>query len=184
MQWPAPGFIGSSYCPEVPTKAAEWERSRALFHSGQRGRLLVLQAEPTSGRNGQHGDRVETARYSLFRIAITIEVPDYGLRHLDEAVGVGALEPPKPGQGAPSGFARDFNSSQGCLMTAAKVIEEILHLPREEQSRVLEFVFELARKRQLSGKELTALAQRMVDSEDPAEVEGLKSEITRGFYGD
>jgi len=40
-------------------------------------------------------------------------------------------------------------------MTAAKVIEEILHLPREEQSRVLEFVFELARKRQLSGKELS-----------------------------
>jgi len=69
-------------------------------------------------------------------------------------------------------------------MTAAKVIEEILHLPREEQSRVLEFIFELARKRQLSGKELSALAQRMVDSNDSAEVERLKSEITRGFYGD
>ena len=69
-------------------------------------------------------------------------------------------------------------------MTAAKVIEEILHLPREEQSRVLEFAAQLARKRQLSGRELSALAQRMVDSEDPAEVERLKSEITRGFYGE
>ena len=69
-------------------------------------------------------------------------------------------------------------------MTAAKVIEEIKHLPREEQSRVLEFAFELARTRQLSGKDLSILAQRMVDSEDPAEVERLKSEITRGFYGD
>ena len=69
-------------------------------------------------------------------------------------------------------------------MTAAKVIEEILHLPREEQSRVVEFAFELARKRQLSGKELAALAQRMADSTDPAEVERLKSELTRGFYGD
>ncbi len=69
-------------------------------------------------------------------------------------------------------------------MTAAKVIEEIMHLPREEQSRVLEFAFELARKRQLSGKELSALAQRMVDSNDPAEVERLKTEITRGFYGE
>ena len=69
-------------------------------------------------------------------------------------------------------------------MTAAKVIEEIIHLPREEQSRVLQFAFELARKRQLSGKELPALAPRMVDSDDPAEVEKLKSEITRGFYGD
>ena len=69
-------------------------------------------------------------------------------------------------------------------MTAAKVIEDLLHLPREEQSRVLEFAFQLARKRQLSGKDLSALAQRMLDSDDPAKVERLKSEITRGFYGD
>ena len=70
------------------------------------------------------------------------------------------------------------------MMTAAKVIDEVMHLPREEQSRVLEFAFELARKRQLPGKELSALAQRMADSNDPAEVGRLKSEITRGFYGD
>ncbi len=70
------------------------------------------------------------------------------------------------------------------MMTAAKVIDEVMHLPREEQSRVLEFAFELARKRQLPGKDLSALAQRMVDSNEPAEVERLKSEITRGFYGD
>jgi len=69
-------------------------------------------------------------------------------------------------------------------MTAAKVIDEIMHLPREEQSRVLEFAFELARSRQLPGKELSALAQRMVESDDSAEVEKLKSEITHGFYGD
>jgi len=59
-----------------------------------------------------------------------------------------------------------------------------LRLPREEQSRVLVFAFELARKRQLSEKELSALAQRMVDSDDRVEVESLKAEITRGFYGD
>ena len=81
-------------------------------------------------------------------------------------------------------FARGFNSRQICLMTAAKVIEELMHLPREEQSRVLEFAFELARKRQLSGAELSALARQMVDSDDSAELERLKSEITRGFYGD
>ncbi len=69
-------------------------------------------------------------------------------------------------------------------MTAAEVIDEIVHLPRDEQSRVLDFAFELARKRQLKGKELSEMAQRMVDSEDPDEVERLKSEITRGFYGD
>ena len=69
-------------------------------------------------------------------------------------------------------------------MTASQVIEEIMQLPREEQSRVVEFAFALARKRQLSGRELAALAQRMVDSDDPAEVEKLKTEITRGFYGE
>lgn len=69
-------------------------------------------------------------------------------------------------------------------MTAAKVIEEIKSLPREEQTQVIQFAFELARERQLSGKELSALAQRMVDSNDPAEVERLKAELTRGFYGE
>jgi isocitrate/isopropylmalate dehydrogenase len=69
-------------------------------------------------------------------------------------------------------------------MTAAKLIEEIKQLPREEQSRVLEFAFQLARERQLSGKDLTALARRMLDSDDPAEVQRLEAEITRGFYGE
>jgi isocitrate/isopropylmalate dehydrogenase len=69
-------------------------------------------------------------------------------------------------------------------MTATNVIEEIKHLPRAEQSRVIQFAIELARKRQLPGKKLSALAQRMVDSDDPAEVEKLKSEITGGFYGE
>lgn len=82
------------------------------------------------------------------------------------------------------GFASELNSSYVQLMTATKVIEEILHLPREEQSRVLEFALEMTRKRQLSGKELSALAQRLVDSDGAAEVERLKSEITRGFYGE
>lgn len=82
------------------------------------------------------------------------------------------------------GFAGRFHSSYVEAMTAAKVIEEIKHLPREEQAHVIKFAFELARERQLSGKELSALAQHMVDSDDPAEVERLKSEITRGFYGE
>ncbi len=68
-------------------------------------------------------------------------------------------------------------------MTATKVIEEIKHLPPAEQSQVIQFALELARTRQLLGKELSALAQRMVDSDDPAEVEKLKSALARGFYG-
>ena len=68
-------------------------------------------------------------------------------------------------------------------MTAAKIIDEIMRLPWEEQSKVVEFATELKHKRQLPGKELSALAQRMVDSNDPVEIERLKLEITRGFYG-
>jgi hypothetical protein len=68
-------------------------------------------------------------------------------------------------------------------MTATSVIEEIKQLSPGEQSRVIQFAVELARTRQLSGEELAALAQRMVESDDPAEVEKLKSALTRGFYG-
>ena len=68
-------------------------------------------------------------------------------------------------------------------MTATAVIEEIKHLPRSEQSRVIKFAFELASERQLPGKELSELAQRMTDSDNPAEVKQLRDEIHRGFYG-
>lgn len=54
-------------------------------------------------------------------------------------------------------------------MTTTAVIEEIKQLPRAEQSRVLQFAFELARERQLSGEALTGLAQRMADANNPTE---------------
>lgn len=69
-------------------------------------------------------------------------------------------------------------------MTATAVIEEIKQLPRDEQSRVIQFVNELARKRQLSGEALGVLAKQMVEAKDPAEANRLKEEIVRGFYGD
>ena len=68
-------------------------------------------------------------------------------------------------------------------MTAAAVIEEIKHLPTAEQSRVIRFTIELARERRLSGEKLGELARRMVDSDDPAEVQKLRDEIHCGFYG-
>ena len=72
----------------------------------------------------------------------------------------------------------------GSGMTATAVIEEIKHLPRTEQSRVLRFAFELARERQMSGEDLAELAQRMADSNNPAEKKRLREEIHRGFYGE
>jgi hypothetical protein len=38
--------------------------------------------------------------------------------------------------------------------------------------------------RRLSGAELEELARRMVESTDPDEVNRLKKELERGFYGD
>ena len=69
-------------------------------------------------------------------------------------------------------------------MTAAKVIEEIKHLPPAEQVEVIQFAAELARNRQLTGKELGELANRLAESNDPAEIIRLKSAMTRGFYGE
>ena len=69
-------------------------------------------------------------------------------------------------------------------MTAAKVIEEIKHLPPGEQAEVIQFAVGLARRRQLTGQELGELAARLAESEDPAEIVRLKSAMTRGFYGD
>jgi hypothetical protein len=69
-------------------------------------------------------------------------------------------------------------------MTASSVIQEIKQLPRAEQSRVIRFAFELARERQLPGDKLSELAQRMADSNDPAEARMLREEIHRGFYGE
>ncbi len=69
-------------------------------------------------------------------------------------------------------------------MTASSIIEEIKQLPPAEQSRVIRFALELARERQLAGNELSELARRMADSKDPAEVQKLREEIHRGFYGE
>lgn len=70
------------------------------------------------------------------------------------------------------------------LMSAAKVIEEIKDLTPEQQVEVIRFAFHLARTRPLTGEELSRLATRMVESNDPGEVQRIKTAITRGFYGE
>jgi hypothetical protein len=69
-------------------------------------------------------------------------------------------------------------------MTATKVIEEMDGLPPDEQAKVIQHAFELARRRQLSADELGDLAERLVASSDPAEIIRLKSAMTRGFCGE
>ena len=69
-------------------------------------------------------------------------------------------------------------------MKAAEVIEEIKQLQPDEQAQVIQFAVELARRRQLSAKELGDMAERLAQATDPAEVARLKSAMTRGFYGE
>jgi hypothetical protein len=69
-------------------------------------------------------------------------------------------------------------------MSATEVIKEIKELPPSEQIEVIQFALELARTRPLTAAELTSLAQRMADMDDPAEAERLKTSIARGFYGE
>ena len=75
-------------------------------------------------------------------------------------------------------------------MTAKAVIEEIKQLPRAEQTQVIQFALELARKRQSSGdasllsaEELGKLTKQMVETEDSTEADRILEEIVRGFYG-
>ena len=53
-----------------------------------------------------------------------------------------------------------------------------MHETRSEDSKDPEV------SRRLTPDQLTALAERMVASTDPDEVERLKKELERGFYGD
>jgi Arc/MetJ-type ribon-helix-helix transcriptional regulator len=69
-------------------------------------------------------------------------------------------------------------------MTAAQIIREIDCLPPAERSEVVRYARRLDTSRQLSGEELGMLAEKMIAATDPAEVERLKAEITKGFYGD
>jgi hypothetical protein len=68
-------------------------------------------------------------------------------------------------------------------MTATQIIREIETLPPEEQAKVVRFAYRLDAQRSLSGPELSALAQRMAETSDPAEAAVLRESITRGFYG-
>ena len=68
-------------------------------------------------------------------------------------------------------------------MTAVEIIEEIKRLPKDEQSKVIEFARQAAESRPLSPEELGQLAKRMVEANNAEEADRLQQEIVRGFYG-
>jgi len=68
-------------------------------------------------------------------------------------------------------------------MTASEIIEEIKRLDPNEQLGVIRFAYQLDAERRLTGKELSSLAERMVNASDPAEEATIRKAIVRGFYG-
>ncbi len=69
-------------------------------------------------------------------------------------------------------------------VSATQVIQDIQHLTPTEQAEVIQFAYRLDAERMLTGKELGALAKRMVEASDPVEKLKIREELTRGFYGD
>ena len=68
-------------------------------------------------------------------------------------------------------------------VSAAQVIQEIQHLTPTEQAEVIQFAYRLDAERMLSGKELVALAKKMVAAIDPTEALEIREQMIRGFYG-
>lgn len=68
-------------------------------------------------------------------------------------------------------------------MTASQIIDEIKSLPPEEQAGVVRFIYQLDADRKLSGPELSALAERLVNAENPVEASRVRETLVRGFYG-
>jgi hypothetical protein len=70
------------------------------------------------------------------------------------------------------------------MSSVAEIEAAIEQLSPAEQAEIIRFAILLAEKRPLAPEELNRLAQRMVDSTDPAETERLKSALIGGFYGE
>ena len=68
-------------------------------------------------------------------------------------------------------------------MTAKQIIDEISGLSPDEQAKVVRFAYQLDTERRLTGRELSALAERMLAADDPAQAMAVREEIVRGFYG-
>ena len=69
------------------------------------------------------------------------------------------------------------------VVTATQIIEEIRRLGPEEQLGVIRFAYQLDAERQLTGDELSGLAEHMVRTTDPQEQARIREQIIRGFGG-
>ncbi len=68
-------------------------------------------------------------------------------------------------------------------MSTQQIIEAIKELPPEQRAEVVRFARRYETVPQLSPVELGALADRLAEATDPAEIARLDSAIVNGFYG-
>ncbi len=66
-------------------------------------------------------------------------------------------------------------------MTAGQILEAIKRLDPEEQLAVIRFAYQPDAERRLTGEELSELAERMVNTTDPAEEAIICEAMIRGF---
>ena len=83
----------------------------------------------------------------------------------------------------PSGYCPSRTVAYNPDVTAREIIEEIKRLGPDEQKGVIRFAYQLDAQRQLTGDELSSLAERMVNTADPSEQARIRDQIIRGFYG-
>ena len=68
-------------------------------------------------------------------------------------------------------------------MTAEQIIEQIKQLDRKGQRLVIYFAYKLDAERQLTGAELSHLAERLVSAPDELEAARIRETISQGFCG-
>jgi hypothetical protein len=68
-------------------------------------------------------------------------------------------------------------------VTADQIFEVIKRLDPKDQLGVIRFAYQLDAERKLTGKELSSLAARMTETDDPEEAAAIRESIVRGFYG-
>ncbi len=61
-------------------------------------------------------------------------------------------------------------------------MQEITNLKPSDQAKVAQFACRL-HDRQLSGADISALAEKMVETTGPVEKAKIRTEMTGGFYG-
>ena len=69
------------------------------------------------------------------------------------------------------------------LMSVAEIKQAIEKLTPQEKGKVFQFVHDLEAKQRLSGRQLSALAEKLAQATDPMEISRLREEIGQGFYG-